>query len=89
MSGTERQSSPFRLSLRNQHSSDFLRAEALGASCSTSLILDMDEPMEWGIGKAMKMGKEVGPMEKNPSTRDLQEDLRACTGMREALLVSE
>lgn len=39
--------------------------KARGKSCSTSLILDMSDPMKyWDIDKAMEMGKQVGPKEK-------------------------
>lgn len=39
--------------------------QALGKSCSTSLILDMSDPMKsWDIDKAMEMGKQVGPKEE-------------------------
>lgn len=95
--GTERRSGPFCLPVQNGNSSDFLCFEALGASCSTSLILDMSDPMCGALAKQWKWASKWAPKterqrqllkghEKTHSTGDLQKDLRAFTGMEEARL---
>lgn len=58
----QRDSGPFRLPVQTRHRYGSLGFEASGAPSIASLI--SCEPMCWGIGKAMEMGKQVEPQKK-------------------------